>query len=187
MIDLVREQEVMPAPPAHVMIQVINRNSFIIRDRFNGVPVWFKPNETVTISPTEAQHFFGYPGTKEEMAIYMAKRNGWNTIAHVQVDPNDGPDGLPLYQKYASNIHITTQEFELVPKGSKSADDGLDVDNMPVQEGHPDAPLSAARARDNTGAAVGKRAGSPVKLGGRRPGRPSKQKPATDPSFVPLG
>lgn len=183
MIDLVGEQDMMPAPPAHVMVQVTNRNPQIIRDRFNGVPVIFKPNETVTISPVEANHFFGYPGTPEEMAIHMAKRFGWNSIEHVQRDPNGGIDAPMLYQVYAWRIEITTQEFELVPKSSMKADDGLDVDTMPVEEGHPAAPV---RGEAHT-AKVGQRKGSPVALGARRPGRQRKRDAPVDPHFVPLG
>lgn len=188
MIDLVGEKDVMPEVPAHVMVQVTNRNPFVIRDRFNGIPVVFRPNETMTISPAEANHFFGYPGTKEEMAIHCAKRFGWNSAAHVQRDPrheDDGSDAPMVYQANTWNIEIKTQEFVMVPKGSLKADDGLDVETMPVQEGHPAAPVP----QDTGRARVGNRKGTPVRFGGRRPGRQRKPAaaPAADPSFTPLG
>lgn len=180
MIDIVGEQEVNTAAPAHVMIKVTNRNPFVLRDRFNGVPVEFPPGKTVTVSPIEANHFFGYPGTPEEMAVHMAKRFGWNTIEHVQKD-GDAWDSPKLYERYAWNVKLESEEFVLVPKGSLKADDGLDVENLPVEAGHPGAPPPG----DVGTAKVGQREGSPVTL--RRPGRRRKDHAAADPSFTPLG
>lgn len=143
MIDLQREEDI-PQAPAHVLVQVTNRNIFTLSDRFDGVPVKFPPNETVTISRVEAEHFFGYPGEKADMAIHMAKRFGWNTAKHVEVDPIDGPDGLRLFEKYAGKIDFVEQEFELVAKNTK-ADDGLDVEDLPKGNAPP-SPAEQVRA-----------------------------------------
>jgi hypothetical protein len=173
MIDISREQEVMPEPPAHVLIRVTNRNSFTIRDRFDGVPVTFKPNETVTINRDQAAHFFGYPGDPRDRAVHMAKRYGWNTTEHVRVDPLDGPDGPTLYQKYAWNVVFEEQEFELVPKSQQKADDGLkEVDDLPKGAAPPTPDMHDAGT-----SRVGRRTGStakPHRRTGRPPGRPRK-------------
>jgi hypothetical protein len=181
MIDLLQGQEAIPDTPTYVMIKVTNRNPMIIRDRFDGVPVEFKPGETVTINKHQAYHFFGFPGTPDEMAVHMAKRFGWNTAEYVMRPPGTMPHEPMLFQKYAAAIHIEAVEMELVPKQKNLADDGLEVTTMPQMEmaeviGEPKAQLA-----DPSSSKVGTRTGSPVK---RKPGRPRKN---PQPDFTPLG
>jgi hypothetical protein len=178
MIDLLQGQESIPAAPTYVMIRVTNRNSFMVRDRFDGVPVEFKPGETVSITPDQAFHFFGFPGTPDEMAVHMAKRFGWSTMEYVVRPPGADPHAPMLFQEYASKIHIEAIEMELVPKQRSLADDGLEVGSMPHMDpivGEPRTPIE-----DAGGTKVGLRTGSPVK---RKPGRPRKN---PEPSVPPV-
>lgn len=182
MIDALMEQETIPEAPVYVMFKVTNRNHFTMRDRYDGVPIAFPPGVTINITRDQAAHFFGWPGTPDEMAVYMAKRNGWNTIDYVKREPGAHPEAPMLFQVYARNVTIEAVEMELVPKERVKADDGLDVDTMPVEDPviHPVA--AAGVERDMT-TKVGVRTGSPVKNKGGRP----RKNPIADPGFVPLG
>jgi hypothetical protein len=187
-IDLVGEQDALPPPEAHIRIKVINRNSRAIRDRYDGVPFTFKPNEPVVVTQAQANHFFGWPGDLEQRTHYMAKRHGWNTTEYVLRDPAAGPDAKSLLETLAGNIILETEEMVLVPKDkAKLADDGLDIDTMPTGtfDYGPDDPARAAKSAGGVGTKVGLRKGSPVKLGGsgdrRRPGRPIKKSEPADP------
>jgi hypothetical protein len=185
MIDLVGEQEALPPPEAHIRIRVINRNNRIIKDRYDGVPFTFKPNDPVAVTQAQAHHFFGWPGDLDYRTIHMAKRFGWNTTEFVLRDPTAGPGAKSLLETLAENVILETEEMVLVPKDkAKLADDGFDVDTMPTMAGFdngPEPPLRTSGPDRGVGTKVGLRKGSPVKLGGsgerRRPGRPIK-KPA---------
>jgi len=69
-------------------VRVTNKNEFVIRDRFDGVPFTFEPGKSVTIPPDAANHIFGWRhhGDDEapehatnDMLVYCQKRHGWNT------------------------------------------------------------------------------------------------------------
>ena len=172
MIDLTGEEDFPQAPTASTMVEVTNRNGFIMRDRFNGVPYEFKPNETITLSPVEANHFFGYPAEPKLMAIYMAKRFGWTgeeyrKPANPRANSMD-PDNMQLWQFYASQVAIKPVEMVMVRKdqlGNLLADDGAEdeLETLPISP-HKDRgePLNASK--------VGQRKGSAAK-GRRRPAR----------------
>lgn len=164
------EPDDLPPVTGATMVVVTNRNAFIIRDRFDGVPYTFKPNETLSIPPDVAAHFFGWPGDREDMNIHIAKRRGWNTKEYIQrADPMD-PNSELLYERYANNIVITVKEYVLVPKNELAADDGL-----LIEEDEDRGPASAA---DPTMSRGGIRTGSKAKRRGRR----SAQAPVpTDP------
>lgn len=182
MIDLVNETDPLPAA-APVFVKVTNRNNRFIKDRFDGVPFTFKPNEPVSITQAQAQHFFGYPQDIEGRALHMAKRYGWNTPEYVLREPGAGPDAPMLFQVYAANIILEDEEYEWRKKGADNlADDGVDIDSMPTMEAtgrapRPDQPAGELDTK------VGRRKGSPVKLGRRR----KAAEPPSAPGFVPLG
>ncbi len=165
-IDVHRAIEEPSPVPGATMVIVCNRNSFLIRDRFDGVPFTFKPNERITIPPEVATHFFGWPGDREIMNVYIAKRHGWNTREYMQrADPMDPMSEL-LYQRYANNIRIEVKEYVLVPREAtgRAADDGV------LMEDDEDRPFSQTAA-DPSLTHVGKRTGSkakPQRRGGRR-------------------
>ena len=179
MIDLLQGQEGIPETPTYVMISVTNRNPFLIRDRFDGVPVDFPPGQKINITKDQALHFFGFPGTPDEMAVHMAKRFGWNTADYVLRERGTNPYEPMLFQKYAALVQIEVVEMELVPKIKQMADDNLDLETMPTM----DPPAPASHAEREGGAKVGVRKNSPTashRIGGRPPKR-------TDPDFTPLG
>jgi hypothetical protein len=164
-------------PPTYLMIRVTNNNQFVIRDRYDGVLFEFKPGVPVNINGYQAQHFFGFPGDADEMAVHMAKRFGWSSLEHIaRGEGNRNPDAPMLFQTFAANIRLEAIEMELVPKARNLADDGLNVETMPEMPAGPGGLIPEAAQ----GTKVGQRAGSPVK---RKPGRP----PKVDPGFVPLG
>lgn len=183
MIDLLQGQEAIPDTPTYVMITIVNRNPFVIRDRYDGVPIEFPPGERINITKDQALHFFGFPGTADEMAVHMAKRFGWNTADYVKRERGSSPDEPMLFQKYAAAVHLEVVEMELVPKQKNAADDNLDIETMPsMADMAPEGPPSHPDDRERS-ARVGIRKDSPTKnhrIGGR--GRPRK-----DPGFVPLG
>jgi hypothetical protein len=187
MIDLVGEQDALPPPEAHIRIKVTNRNDFVIRDRHDGVPYTFKPNDRVTVTQAAANHFFGWPGDLEQRTLYMAKRYGWNTAEYVVRDATK-PDAKSILETYAENIILETEEMVMVPKKQVLADDMLDVDTMPTMGDEEFGPEPGSRTTgpgSGVGTKVGVRKGSPVRLGGagggRKPGRPRKPEPADPP------
>jgi len=186
MIDLLQGPEGIPEAPAYVMLKVTNRNHFTLRDRFNGVPVEFRPGVTVNITKDQAAHFFGWPGTHDEMAVHMAKRFGWNTIEYVQRQPGAHPESPMLFQQYANNVIVEAIEMELVPKERVKADDGLDVETMPHMEAEIIRNMAdKASTETDMGTKVGVRTGSTV-VPKNKGGRPRKN-PLPAPPFTPLG
>jgi len=99
-----------PADPQIHRIRVINRNLFTIRDRYDGVPYEFRPNEFVDLPLDAAQHILGYPGEPDYRALHMAKRWGWNRPEHVQIDPDTRK---MRFQELAGNIEISVETFEI--------------------------------------------------------------------------
>jgi hypothetical protein len=191
MIDLVGEQDALPPPEAHIRIKVTNRNDFTIRDRHDGVPYIFKPNDQVIVTQAAANHFFGWPGDLEQRTLYMAKRWGWNTQEYVIRDPTK-PNAKSLLEERTENIILEVEEMVMVPKKQALADDMLDVDTMPTMGdedfGGPEPSSRTSGTAGGLGTKVGIRKGSPVRLGGagagRKPGRPRKPEPPIEP---PLG
>jgi hypothetical protein len=187
MIDLVNEQDALPPPEAHIRIRVTNRNPFVIKDRYDGVPYTFKPNDQVTVTQAVANHFFGWPGDLESRTLYMAKRRGWNTAEYVVRDTTKGHDAKSILETYVENIILDVEEMVMVPKKQALADDMLDVDTMPTMGDEPGPYSGSSDPARGLGTKVGVRKGSPVRLGGaggnRKPGRQRKPEP-TDP---PLG
>lgn len=55
-------------------LRVTNRNNFTLKDRYDGVDYFFKPNESVVIEEEAARHIFGYGATDK---IPFLVRQGW--------------------------------------------------------------------------------------------------------------
>jgi hypothetical protein len=90
-------------------VRVVNRNDFAIKDRFDGVPYVFKPNEEVDLPLDVANHILGWPGDEEDRWRHMAKRWGWNLPDHITKQWK----GRPLWEHYCANVEITVQNYEL--------------------------------------------------------------------------
>lgn len=79
--------------PQVMSVKVTNRNDFLIRDMFDGVPYEFHPNKPLAVPIDAANHIFGWwpPYTDDEgkqhsvdpaaMKAHVIKRFGWNTPA----------------------------------------------------------------------------------------------------------
>jgi len=55
-------------------LRVTNRNSFTLKDRYDGIDYVFKPNESVVIEEEAARHIFGY-GVEDKIPFMV--RQGW--------------------------------------------------------------------------------------------------------------
>lgn len=99
----------MDDPQIH-RLRVTNRNDFPIRDRYDGVPYVFAPNESVDLPLDAAGHILGYPAERDVMNLHMAKRWGWNRPEHVVIDPQTRK---MKFQELADNIHINVETFEI--------------------------------------------------------------------------
>jgi len=87
------EEDFLPEPsePQVMQVQIINRNTFTIRDMFDGIEFIFPPNRPVVIPVDAAHHIFGWfspyqdqEGRKHEpdaaeMRRHVMRRFGWNT------------------------------------------------------------------------------------------------------------
>lgn len=140
--------ELMQADQSIHMVRVVNRNPFPIRDRYDGVPFEFLTNVPMSLPPDVAQHILGYPGDPEDMQRHMAKRWGWNLPFHMQQDERTGD---MLWQRFARNIEVATEKFELRripddPNAPIPADMG-DIDPAPPADRLPDPRHSRATRR----------------------------------------
>jgi hypothetical protein len=106
------------APPPMQMVEVVNRNTFVMQDRFDGVPYTFKPNVPISITPQAARHFFGWPAEGEIMKLWTCRRFGWNTPDHITQDKNRPHDERTVADIYFENLDIKTIEYEMVRKES---------------------------------------------------------------------
>jgi hypothetical protein len=157
------------------MVKVTNRNSFAMRDRFDGVPYDFKIGEPLSIPPQAAAHFFGWPGEADIMKAHTCKRFGWNRPEHIGATKGVAPGEQTLADLYWSNIAIETVNFCVVQEGDASSP-------MPDM-GHEDDPMTDGNViprLDPTVPRVPRAEPNPETLTHvgqkRRPGRPRKVK-----------
>jgi hypothetical protein len=86
-------------------LKVLNKNDFVISDRFDGVPYEFKPGEALTIPGDAAHHMLGWlPGIPPEAVfLHVQKRWGWNT-----------PDLAPKSREFFANLDLKPVTFKMV-------------------------------------------------------------------------
>lgn len=86
--------------PTHV--RVLNRNDFVITDRYDGVPYSFAPGKETKLAMDAAAHIFGWPVNPDESVrlvvgdggavqpdlAHVCRRWGWNSINQKRL-----PDG----------------------------------------------------------------------------------------------
>lgn len=87
--------------PQVMSVKIINRNDFVIRDMFDGVPYEFEPNRPKAIPIDAANHIFGWfpkwtdaEGKEHEpdpveMKRHIQRRFGWNTPDMVKTGQNN--------------------------------------------------------------------------------------------------
>jgi hypothetical protein len=151
--------------PSFQLVHVVNRNTFEIVDRWDGVPFRFLPepgdgSETaaakgMNIPPDVAAHLFGWPGEPDFMRLYIAKRHGWNTPEAIARDP---ATGKMKWEQWVDNIIINNVHFDLVPRDPAApipADTGPDEEEELMREG--DIPIPVALDAEVTTTHGGKR------------------------------
>lgn len=125
------------------MVKVTNRNGFVMRDRFDGNPYVFRPNQPAIIPPDAARHFFNWPGDPELMKAYTTRRFGWNRPDHVGADKDKHIDdmfseGQTLADRYWENLTIEDIHYTVVPEDLNMpekedvSDVGVKSHTMPV-------------------------------------------------------
>jgi len=94
--------------PQVINVKVVNRNTFTVMDRFDGVPYVFPENKAVSVPIEAANHIFGwYPGVnREEMRRHVQRRMGWNTPEMVKSNQHD---------KFFDAIDIAPITYRMIP------------------------------------------------------------------------
>ena len=94
--------------PRILHVRVTNKNTFTLKDRFDGVPYTFEPHIAISIPADAAAHIFGwYDGVEPEvMRRFCKKRFGWNT-------PEMEKEGKP--DKFCDALEIKPMLYRLVP------------------------------------------------------------------------
>lgn len=93
-------------------IRVINRNTFPLVDRYDGVQYVFPPDVAVTVPADVATHIFGYgpEATEEALFRHITRRFGWNTPQMVADE---------AARLYFDNLDIKPVQFRMVPVEQK--------------------------------------------------------------------
>jgi|SRR5262252_7109064 len=93
-------------------VKVTNNFDVPYVDMFDGIPVTIDAHGTQNIRPEQAWHFFGYVegAGKQQMFLHTAKRQGWNTSAHLAKDDS----GKTLAERMFDQLVIEPVIFKLV-------------------------------------------------------------------------
>lgn len=134
----------MPADQVRVKyLRVTNTGNEIFTDRHNGVPTRIEPGATKNVPLDTAQHIFGWTpnATTEEMFKHVQRRQGWNTKAHFEIDPESKQN---IAETKFSKIKIEPVMYRLVevehdPKKPIAADPPI-PDDPPLPEAAPPPP-----------------------------------------------
>ena len=107
-------------------VRVTNLGETMFHDRHNGVPVKIQPGESKNIPLEPAAHIFGWKPDVEPdvMFRHIQKRQGWNTVDMLAVDP---ATGLSKAQANFAKLKIEPVMYRLVeverdPKAPIAAD-----------------------------------------------------------------
>jgi hypothetical protein len=71
-------------------IRITNGLDVPFTDRFDSVPIEIAPGASESINLDMAAHFFGPTFDPLAMFRHVSKRQGWNTPAHVKINPETG-------------------------------------------------------------------------------------------------
>ena len=95
-------------------VKITNGLDVPFTDRHDGVPITIMPGRSENLPLDMAAHILGYhPDIEPEtMFRYICKRQGWNTPAHVQQNPDTHKT---IAQEYFSKLKIEPVSFKLVP------------------------------------------------------------------------
>lgn len=93
-------------------IKVTNNLDVPFTDRWDGIPVTLEPGKSDTLQLDMAAHFFGYgyQVPTDVMFRHVCKRQGWNTIDHLKVQPS----GKTLAQELFAKLLIVPVIYKMV-------------------------------------------------------------------------
>jgi hypothetical protein len=125
--------------PQVMHVKVINRNDFVITDRFDGVPYTFHKDSHLAIPADAAHHIFGWHPEVDpaEMKRHTQKRFGWNTPA---MDADGRAD------RFYSLLEIKPILYRMVPVE-------VDTEGMPASAADPFEPKRAPKVNRTMAAA----------------------------------
>ena len=103
----------------HHYLRVTNTGDTDFTDMFDGVPITIEKHASQNLPLDMAAHLFGYgyQVTDEAMFKYTQRRQGWNTKAHLEIQPSG-----------KSLAHELFGRFKFEPKIYKMVEDRPDLD-----------------------------------------------------------
>jgi hypothetical protein len=93
-------------------VRLTNNGKIAFTDRHDGVPVCVEPGRTENFPLDMAEHFFGYhlDVSFDAMFRHTCKRQGWNTPAHLAIQPG----GKTLAEELFAALQIEPVIYRLV-------------------------------------------------------------------------
>lgn len=90
-----------------MLIEVTNKNDFVIKDMHNSVNYVFEPGKATKIPYDAAIHIFGIApeSGEDEVFSYVCKRRGWNTGKH----QDEGLD-----RKYFGKLYFVPIQLKVI-------------------------------------------------------------------------
>lgn len=112
-------------------IRVTNRGQTPFTDRHDGVPVEIPPGKSDNFPLDMAAHFFGYGlgVTDDQMFRHTAKRQGWNTPKHLEMDKT----GKTLAERLFAQLEIKPVIYRMVEE-TPDLDAPIPADPMPPED-----------------------------------------------------
>lgn len=117
-------------------IRVTNGLDQPFTDRYDGIPVTILPNSSDNLQLDMAEHFFGYdkdrpddPEMIESMFRHICKRQGWNTIDHLQTQLS----GKTLAREKFEKLTIKPVIYRMVEE-KPNLDEPIPADPQPLGE-----------------------------------------------------
>ena len=94
-------------------VKITNGLDVPFTDRYDGVPITIPPGKSENLPLDMAAHILGYHYGIEPEAMfrYIAKRQGWNTPAYVQQNPETHKN---LAREYFDKLKIEPVTYRLV-------------------------------------------------------------------------
>jgi hypothetical protein len=123
-------------------VRITNGLDVPFTDRYDGVPLTIAPGKSENIPLDMAAHFFAYSyGVEPEtMFRHICRRQGWNTPAYVQQNPETHKT---LAREYFDKLKIEAVTYRLVaeddpdPRKPVPAEQSIQADEEPVRRGPP--------------------------------------------------
>ena len=113
-------------------VRVTNNLDVDFTDRYDGVPVTIEAGSADNLQLDMAAHFFGYDYevSREVMFRHVCKRQGWNTIEYLKVNPKTGKT---LAQEQFDKIDIRPVIYRMVEE-KPNLDEPIPADPLAADE-----------------------------------------------------